>query len=190
LNDWSAQGVITALQALADSGLYSVQTWADGIWQICPVQGHVCARFLISMVVHGDEAGPLHLMARLLREQGQHATPLPVELIVVLGNLEAHALNQRYVEQDMNRLFATSPPLANTADARRALVVRQTLESRLFAAQAQEADVPVRLPLFHLDLHSTIRASLKPAFAIVPLPAAAHLTLPARPGSLGYSAVV
>jgi succinylglutamate desuccinylase len=166
LNDWSAQGVITALkasiQALADSGLYSVQIWADGIWQIRPVQAAICARFLISMVVHGDETGPVHLITRLLCDQRQHTTPLPVELIVVLGNLEAHALNRRYVEQDMNRLFAVAATLANTADARRALVLRQTLESRLWEATA------LTLPLIHLDLHSTIRASLKPTFAIVP----------------------
>ncbi len=156
----------SSIQALADSGAYSLQTWADGIWQLRPVQGEIRARCLISMVIHGDETGPLHLMTRLLSDERQQATPLPVELILVLGNLQAHALNLRYVEHDMNRLFTANAPLGNSADARRALVVRHTLHSRLWADQA---DAPA-LPLIHFDLHSTIRSSLKPAFAIVPLP--------------------
>jgi succinylglutamate desuccinylase len=158
----------SAIKAVTDSGWMQSKTWAEGIWQLRPPQGRVAARFMISLVVHGDETGPVQIVLNLLAAWQQLGASPPVELTVVLGNLEAWSLGKRYVEQDMNRLFAAQAPQASTTDARRALVLRQTLEKmRLHAA-----DLP-SIPLIHFDLHSTIRPSLKPTFAMVPAPAAA-----------------
>jgi succinylglutamate desuccinylase len=157
-----------AIKAVTDSGLMRSKTWAEGIWQLRPAQGSVVARFIISLVVHGDETGPLQLVLNLLAAWQQLGASPPVELTLVLGNLEAWALNKRYVEQDMNRLFAAHAPQASTTDARRALVLRQTLEKMRLQQLASPS-----IPLIHLDLHSTIRPSLKPAFAMVPTPAPA-----------------
>jgi succinylglutamate desuccinylase len=92
----------------------------------------------------------------LSREPSQ----LAVDLMLCVGNIDAIAAGKRFIDADLNRMFrAERGSLAGTAEAARA--------DDLVAATAQffAGAGPVR---WHLDLHTAIRASYYPMFAIVP----------------------
>jgi succinylglutamate desuccinylase len=85
---------------------------------------------------------------------------LAVDLMLCVGNIDAIAAGQRFIDADLNRMFrAERGSLAGTAEAARA--------DAMIAATAQFFDGagPAR---WHLDLHTAIRASHYPTFAIVP----------------------
>ena len=118
-------------------------------------------RLLLSAGVHGDETAPIEMLARCLPAWARAAGALAVELLVVIGNPEAVAAGRRYLRRDLNRLFgAEGVPAGWGAEGRRAELLRRVL------GRALQPDG--RVPVVHLDLHTTIRPSLKPTFAIVP----------------------
>lgn len=124
---------------------------------------------LVSVGVHGDETGPIEMLAQLLAELSESPQQLALDLMVVVGNLEAIAQGQRFIGADMNRLFladsADRGELASVAEAARADAIMQATEAFFAAANANAQK-------WHLDLHTAIRRSHYPTFAIVPTPIA------------------
>lgn len=121
---------------------------------------------LVSVGVHGDETGPIEMLAQLLAELSESPQQLAVDLMVVVGNLAAIAQGQRFIGADMNRLFRTDRgELASVAEAARADAIMQASAAFFAAANASAQK-------WHLDLHTAIRRSHYPTFAIVPEPIA------------------
>lgn len=122
---------------------------------------------LVSVGVHGDETGPIEMLAHLLSELAESPQQLAVDLMVVVGNMAAIAQGRRFIDADMNRLFladsADRGELAAVAEAARADVIMQATEAFFAAANANAQK-------WHLDLHTAIRLSHYPTFAIVPEP--------------------
>jgi succinylglutamate desuccinylase len=115
---------------------------------------------LISVGVHGDETGPIEMIAYLLDALSRQPQALAVNLMLCVGNIGAIRAGKRFIDADLNRMFrAERGTLAGTAEAARADVM-------IAATTAFFGDAgPVR---WHLDLHTAIRPSVYPAFAIVP----------------------
>jgi succinylglutamate desuccinylase len=83
-----------------------------------------------------------------------------VDLMVCVGNIDAIAAGKRFIDADLNRMFRKERgALANTAEAARSDTMAAVTDA--FFADAG----PVR---WHLDLHTAIRPSVYPTFAIVP----------------------
>lgn len=120
------------------------------------------ARLLLSAGVHGDETAPIEILAALMDELAAAPDARMPDLLLVLGNPDAVAAGARYLDADMNRMFraARGEPGA-TREARRAEAVMQACVDFFDAA----AD---RQPRWHLDLHTAIRSSRHPGFAVVP----------------------
>ena len=144
---------------------FAVGQPADGILTI-KAQGDAGHRpaLLISVGVHGDETGPIEMVAYLLdalsHDVAHSAGKLAVNLMLCVGNIGAIRAGKRFIDADLNRMFrAERGTLAGTAEAARA--------DQLIAATSDFfADAgPVR---WHLDLHTAIRPSVYPTFAIVP----------------------
>jgi succinylglutamate desuccinylase len=115
---------------------------------------------LISVGVHGDETGPIEMIAYLLDALSQQASALAVNLMLCVGNIGAIRAGKRFIDADLNRMFrAERGTLAGTVEASRADVM--TAATTAFFSDAG----PVR---WHLDLHTAIRPSVYPTFAIVP----------------------
>ena len=115
---------------------------------------------LLSVGVHGDETAPIELLAGMLQTLSQQPRQLRVNLLVVVGNLAAIAQAKRFVEADLNRLFRRQQgALAGTAEAPRANTIMAATSEFFASAQG---------PRWHLDLHTAIRPSLYPTFAIIP----------------------
>lgn len=115
---------------------------------------------LLSVGVHGDETAPIEMLAQLLNELADEPYALAVDLMVVVGNLEAIAQGKRFIEADMNRLFcAERGNLQTSVEARRADVIMHATTC-FFEGRSTEK--------WHLDLHTAIRPSHYPTFAVVP----------------------
>lgn len=137
---------------------YSVSDAAPGIIQI--VRDPLQLSLVLSIGIHGNETAPIELVTHLLDTLAMQPAQLGVNLLVVVGNPAAIAQARRFVEVDLNRLFKQDQgDMAMMLEAARACMIMQA--SRAFFAMAQG-------PRWHLDLHTAIRPSRYPTFAILP----------------------
>ena len=137
---------------------FAVAQPADGILTIKAAGDRPAV--LVSVGVHGDETGPIEMVAYLLDALSHQASSLAVNLMLCVGNIGAIRAGKRFIDADLNRMFRKERgSLEGTAEAARADVM-------IAATTAFFADAgPVR---WHLDLHTAIRPSVYPTFAIVP----------------------
>ena len=139
---------------------FALELPAPGILQIKSPGAPDRASVLVSVGVHGDETGPIELLARLLEAFSLEPAQLAVDLLVVVGNPGAIRAGKRFIDADLNRLFGVPRgALGGALESGRADAM-----IRASAAFFQHAG-PAR---WHLDLHTAIRPSLYPTFAIVP----------------------
>jgi succinylglutamate desuccinylase len=113
---------------------------------------------IVSVGVHGDETGPIEMLAHVL--DALPADALAVDLMLCVGNIDAILAGKRFLDADLNRMFRpVRGSLAGTQEAARA--------DDMIAATVGFFDGagPVR---WHLDLHTAIRPSVYPTFAVVP----------------------
>jgi succinylglutamate desuccinylase len=100
------------------------------------------------------------MVAWLVEALSRTPEALAVDLMLCVGNIDAIRLGKRFVDADLNRMFrAERGSLAGTFEAGRADVLIDV--TRAFF----EGSGPQR---WHLDLHTAIRPSHYPMFAIVP----------------------
>ena len=143
---------------------FTAQRLAASIWRYRSTTRPPALRLLLTAGVHGDETAPIEMLARCLPGWADSA-PQALDLTVALGNLDAIAAGRRHLRHDMNRMFAPhqrlQAPLAWGAEGERAAELALAFRTVL----QPPAD---GVPTVHLDLHTTIRPSLQPTFAIVP----------------------
>ena len=136
----------------------------DGLLAFEPAAADTAARasVLVSAGVHGDETAPIELLSMLVRDLASGALPLACRLLVVLGNVPAMRAGERYLDDDLNRLF--SGRHAQVSASREAPRAAQ-LEA---AAAAFFAAAPAGSARWHIDMHTAIRASVFEQFALLP----------------------
>ena len=167
-----AAGLPEAVRALAEADFGAVaQRFRDaGFVVALPASGILTVRFatpdidrpsvLVSVGVHGDETGPIEMVAYLVDALSRSARELAVDLMLCVGHIDAIRLGKRFIDADLNRMFrAERGSLAGTFEAGRADVLIEA--TRAFF----EGSGPAR---WHVDLHTAIRPSHYPMFAIVP----------------------
>ncbi|RJG21918.1 succinylglutamate desuccinylase [Massilia cavernae] len=146
-------------QRFIDAG-FAVDLPARGILTVKSPQAAPRASVVLSVGVHGDETGPIEMVAWVLDVLSQAPQSLAVDLMVCVGNVDAIAAGKRFIDADLNRMFRpVRGDLAGMAEAARADAMTAATEA-FFAGAG-----PVR---WHLDLHTAIRPSVYPTFAIVP----------------------
>ena len=134
-----AKGVLTVKSGTADASRASV---------------------LLSVGVHGDETGPIEMVAHAVDALSRAPHELRMDLMLCVGNIDAIAAGKRFIDADLNRMFRTERgDLAGTFEAGRADTLIAATRDFFDGAGAQR---------WHLDLHTAIRASRYPKFAIVP----------------------
>ena len=156
-----AEGDFTHIaDSFANAG-FNVRLPAKGILQVVSA-GHMLRRpcMLLSVGIHGDETAPIEMLGHLLAALGRQPHSLAVDLMVVVGNIAAIAEGKRFIDADLNRMFHSERgDLEASVEAGRAdAIMRAT--AKFFAGP--DADK------WHLDLHTAIRPSLYPRFAVVP----------------------
>ncbi|VWB88776.1 succinylglutamate desuccinylase [Burkholderia lata] len=156
----------SATDGTCAAGAVRWQWLGDGLLALEPVAaeaaGTARASVLVSAGVHGDETAPIELLSMLVRDLASGALPLACRLLVVLGNVPAMRAGERYLDDDLNRLF--SGRHAQVPDSREAPRATQ-LEA---AAAAFFAAAPAGAARWHIDMHTAIRASVFEQFALLP----------------------
>lgn len=118
------------------------------------------AAVLLSVGVHGDETGPIEMVAHAVDALSRAPHELKVDLMLCVGNIDAIAGGKRFIDADLNRMFRLDRgDLAGTFEAGRADTLIAATRAFFDGAGPQR---------WHLDLHTAIRASRYPTFAIVP----------------------
>ncbi|WP_234814952.1 succinylglutamate desuccinylase [Noviherbaspirillum denitrificans] len=149
-----------AADSFANAG-FKVRLPAKGILQVVS-SSHMLRRprLLLSVGVHGDETAPIEMLAQLLAALEREPHALAVDLMVVVGNMAAITEGKRFIDADLNRMFRSDRgDLAATAEAARADVIMRATASFFAGPDADK---------WHLDLHTAIRPSAYPTFAVVP----------------------
>ncbi|UXU88928.1 succinylglutamate desuccinylase [Burkholderia sp. S-53] len=136
----------------------------DGLVALEPAaaDGTARASVLVSAGVHGDETAPIELLSMLVRDLASGALPLACRLLVVLGNVPAMRAGERYLDDDLNRLFSgRHAQVPASREAPRAVQL-ETAAAAFFAA------APAGGVRWHIDMHTAIRASVFEQFALLP----------------------
>ncbi|CAM3585081.1 succinylglutamate desuccinylase [Pseudomonas wadenswilerensis] len=114
---------------------------------------------LLSAGIHGNETAPIELLDRLLHDIARGDLKPRARILFLFGNPEAIRRGERYIEQDVNRLFNGRHDQSSGAEALRACELER-LAATFFS-------VPERTRL-HYDLHTAIRGSKIEQFALYP----------------------
>jgi succinylglutamate desuccinylase len=115
---------------------------------------------LLSVGVHGDETGPIEMVAHVVDALARAPHALKVDLMLCVGSIDAIAVGKRFIDADLNRMFRLDRgDLAGTFESSRADTLIAATRDFFDGAGPQR---------WHLDLHTAIRASRYPKFAIVP----------------------
>jgi succinylglutamate desuccinylase len=97
------------------------------------------ASVLLSVGVHGDETGPIEMVAHAVEALSRAPSALAVDLMLCVGNIDAIAVGKRFIDADLNRMFRRERgDLAGTFEAGRAdaLIAATRLLQRRRAACA------------------------------------------------------
>lgn len=115
---------------------------------------------VISAGVHGNETAPIEILSKLCQALFDGTLRLAVRLLVIFGNPVAIRAGVRYIDDDMNRLFLGDRQPSNSIESCRAKTLKQLVQAFF--------DTTNTLNRLHYDLHTAIRTSLLPTFALLP----------------------
>ncbi|PWB33513.1 succinylglutamate desuccinylase [Pseudomonas sp. SDI] len=132
----------------------------EGALEVRPPEG--CDNgldLLLSAGIHGNETAPIELLDELLHGIARGDIKPRARVLFLFGNPEAIRRGERYLEQDVNRLFNGRHEMSSGSEAMRAGELER-LAMTFFS-------VPGRNRL-HYDLHTAIRGSKIEQFALYP----------------------
>ncbi|GED22378.1 succinylglutamate desuccinylase [Halomonas halmophila] len=131
-----------------------------GLLELTPVSAAPEApAVVLSVGIHGNETAPIELLGASLARLEAGLMTLGSPVLVILGNLEAIRAGTRFVATNLNRLFHRD--LADTGmEADRARALMHAVDA-FFERHATRRRL-------HYDLHTAIRGSQYPRFAVEP----------------------
>ncbi|MDB6047437.1 MAG: astE [Pseudomonas sp.] len=133
---------------------------SEGALEVRPAQGQDSGTdLLLSAGIHGNETAPIELLDLLLRDIARGDLVPRVRILFLFGNPEAMRRGERYVEQDVNRLFNGRHEQTSGFEALRACELERLADSFF--------SLPDRYRV-HYDLHTAIRGSKIEQFALYP----------------------
>lgn len=131
---------------------------------------------VLSSAVHGNETAPIEICSELIKQLILGELHLENRILFLLGNPASINIGQRFVEENLNRLFSGGHSLDQGKGAglinkerHRALLLENTVRD-FFVSGAEQASVTTNkhVERFHYDLHTAIRGSKNDKFAVYP----------------------
>jgi succinylglutamate desuccinylase len=133
---------------------------AEGALEVTPAAARDNGQdLLLSAGIHGNETAPIELLDRLLQGIARNQLQPCARILILFGNPAAMRRGERYIDQDINRLFNGRHDQYSGTEALRA--------SDLEHLAATFFNKPERTRL-HYDLHTAIRGSRIEQFALYP----------------------
>ncbi|MDB6144511.1 MAG: astE [Pseudomonas sp.] len=114
---------------------------------------------LLSAGIHGNETAPIELLDQLIHDIARGDLKPRARILFLFGNPEAMRRGERYIEQDVNRLFNGRHEQTSGFEALRACELERLADSFF--------NLPDRYRV-HYDLHTAIRGSKIEQFALYP----------------------
>lgn len=137
--------------------------------------------------IHGNETAPIEICEQLVKALLTQQRAVAHRLLIIFGNLPAMDIAERFVEENMNRLFDgehSNPDVPSNPERVRACLLEQCVreffvdvsltggETRKTKAGNEAGSVegmPVgKRERYHYDLHTAIRDSKNEKFAVYP----------------------
>lgn len=151
----------TPEQTQGETQGFTWQWLGEGLLQ-CTPKSNYTKTMLLSAGIHGNETAPIELLANMINDLFAGRVILSARVLFVLGNPEAIRQGIRYLENDMNRMFCGAyQHLKTDQETERAAHLEQ-ITTQFFEQSSPEAQ------RYHYDLHTAIRGSLLPVFALFP----------------------
>ncbi|VXB98087.1 Succinylglutamate desuccinylase [Pseudomonas sp. 8AS] len=133
---------------------------ANGALEVTPsVSADSGLDLLLSAGIHGNETAPIELLDRLLQGIASGQLVPQARILFLFGNPEAMRRGERFIEQDINRLFSGRHEQSSGPEALRANELEH-LAAAFFSKPGRSR--------LHYDLHTAIRGSKIEQFALYP----------------------
>lgn len=151
------------VQAFSLTNGTQVLVHAPGVIEFIPVsyrQG-VGRHVLYSCGVHGNETAPIEICDEIVEAILSKKIIINARFMVQFANLPAMQSAQRFIQENMNRLFSGAHQPQTNNERQRAEQLEH--HTRTFFANAND-----KSQCFHYDLHTAIRDAAYPRFAVYP----------------------
>jgi succinylglutamate desuccinylase len=174
-NEWSLAGCFSFLvQHQASNTQTKVTVLDTGLITFEPSDLQSSTKdIVLSSAVHGNETAPIEICAELIKKLILGELACTERVLFIFGNPASINISERFVEENMNRLFSGghSADQGNGAglinkERHRALLLENTV--RDFFEQGQTLATNVERERCHYDLHTAIRGSKNDKFAVYP----------------------
>ncbi len=113
---------------------------------------------VLSCGVHGNETAPIEICNDLVNAFTHGQLTTPHRILFIFGNIPSMLIAERFVEENLNRLFSYELPI-KTNEGARAKELMDSVDS--FFSDAKDGR-------YHYDLHTAIRPSKNEKFAVYP----------------------
>lgn len=115
---------------------------------------------VLSCGIHGNETAPIEICNQLVNDLLNEKITTPHRVLFIFGNLASMAIAERFIEENLNRLFSAKQT-SDSLEGKRASTIMNIVDN-FFKASSESAD------RIHYDLHTAIRPSKNEKFAVYP----------------------
>jgi len=130
-----------------------------------PLDGKTEKDIVISCGVHGNETAPIEICADLVKQLILGELYLDQRVLFLFGNPAAMNISERFVEENMNRLFSGAHSQGDVSNKERTRAAQLEKAVADFFTDHSRAEKNSR---YHYDLHTAIRESTHEKFAVYP----------------------
>ena len=144
----------------------AVEICCPGIITFEPAFIGAAKTILLSSGVHGNETAPIEICDKLVEDLLREKIQSKHRIMFIFGNLPAMNIGQRFIQENLNRLFNDSLSTDNQEQIRAQEIKREV--KRFFDADSATPESHAVSRRFHYDLHTAIRESKNEKFAVYP----------------------
>lgn len=144
----------------------TVEICCPGVITFEPASLHSVKTILLSSGVHGNETAPIEICEALVEDLLQEKIKTLHRVMFIFGNLPAMNIGERFVEENLNRLFNASLTIDNLEQVRAQELKREV--HRFFEGDPKSPSSHSDSKRIHYDLHTAIRESKNEKFVVYP----------------------
>jgi len=144
----------------------TVEICCPGIITFEPDSLRLAKTILLSSGVHGNETAPIEICDKLVEDLLHEKIQTQHRVMFIFGNLPAMNIGERFIEENLNRLFNDSLLTDNLEQVRAQEIKREV--HRFFNGDSETPSSHAVSRRIHYDLHTAIRESKNEKFAVYP----------------------
>jgi len=140
-----------------------LSVWDSGVLEVSPANpGH--KDIVLSCAVHGNETAPIEICRDIINDIINEKQTVTHRTLFLIANPASINKGERFVEENMNRLFSGEHSKGSTQNKERERAAKIESYVERFYQLAPEGT----RERFHYDLHTAIRDSKREKFAVYP----------------------